>query len=133
MNLDWIVAEGRAPYKGSAGFQNLKVWQLAMDLVVAIYEATAEFPASERFGLTSQIRRAAVSVPSNVAEGNGRTSRKEYAYHVSVASGSLRELQSQIILAGRLGLLHNPDPLADQCETIGRMLTQLRKYLETGN
>lgn len=101
-----------------------------MDLAVAVYEATARFPNEERYGLTSQIRRAAVSVPSNIAEGNGRNSRKEYGYHVSVAMGSLRELQTQIMLTERLGLLRETATLVDQCEVVGRMLTQLRKYLE---
>jgi four helix bundle protein len=86
-----------------AGYQRLIVWQRAMDLVENVYVTTREWPREEQYGLTSQVRRAAISVPSNIAEGHGRSGAKEFAHHVSVAYGSLSELETQILIAQRLG------------------------------
>ena len=92
--------------KGGQGYRDLIVWQKAMDLVTAVYEATAGWPREEQFGgLTSQVRRAAVSVPSNIAEGHGRTGPREFAHHVSIAFGSLCELETQLLIAERLDYL----------------------------
>ena len=85
-------------------YRELKVWQLAMDVAEEIYRITSSFPKHEIYGLTSQIRRAAVSVLSNIAEGSSRESTKEYLHHVSIAVGSLAELESQLLLAARLEL-----------------------------
>lgn len=82
--------------------EELRVWQLAMDLVVSIYQLTAGFPQTEKYGLTSQIRRAAVSVPANIAEGQGRDSTKEFLHHLSIARGSLMEARTELLIAGRL-------------------------------
>lgn len=84
--------------------KDLIVWQKAMDLVVLIYELTSKFPKSELFGITSQMRRAAVSIPSDIAEGWGRKSQKEYQQFMSIAYGSALELETQLILAKRLRL-----------------------------
>jgi four helix bundle protein len=84
------------------GYQELIAWQKAMDLVVAIYEVTRTFPAIEVYGLTGQIRRAAVSVPSNIAEGQGRASMREFAHHLSIAPGTLCEVETQLHIAQRL-------------------------------
>ena len=84
-------------------FRDLRVWQRAMDLVEMIYKVSVDFPRSETYGLTSQIRRAAISVPSNIAEGHSRKHTKEYLRFLSVAQGSLAELQTQIEIASRLG------------------------------
>src|SRR5882762_5664925 len=84
-------------------YRDLSVWQKAMDLTVETYRFSSSFPRSEVYGLTSQLRRAGVSVPSNVAEGYGRGSRKEYVQFLSVGQGSLKELETQMILAHRLG------------------------------
>jgi len=86
-------------------FQKLTVWQKSMDLTTAVYSATSDFPDSERFGLTSQMRRAAVSVPSNIAEGSGRNSDKEFKYHLAIAAGSASELFTQTLLAENLKYL----------------------------
>ncbi|HKC66104.1 MAG TPA: four helix bundle protein, partial [Pyrinomonadaceae bacterium] len=83
-------------------YSELIVWQKAMDLVEGIYAATKQFPKEEIYGLTSQIRRAAVSIPSNIAEGQGRKSINEFLHHLSIAYGSLREVETQILIAERL-------------------------------
>jgi four helix bundle protein len=90
-----------------ASYRDLMVWQKAMELAVAVYAATAKLPRDERFGLASQLQRAAVSVPSNIAEGHARQSQREFAHFLSVALGSLAEVSTQVELAGRLSQLDN--------------------------
>jgi four helix bundle protein len=85
-----------------SGFQELIAWQKAMALVTAVYRATGNWPRDELYGFTSQVRRAAVSIPSNLAEGHGRTGPREFAHHVSVAYGSLCELETQVLIAEQL-------------------------------
>lgn len=85
--------------------KNLKIWNDAMEIVTEVYEQTSNFPSEEKFGLISQMRRSAVSIPSNIAEGAGRNSNKHFAYFVSVANGSSFELMTQISIAQRLRLL----------------------------
>ena len=97
-------------------YQDLKVWQLAMDMVTQVYRCTATFPKQEMYGLTSQMRRSAVSVPSNIAEGKGRFSRKELVQYLFRARGSLLELETQVLIGRRLGYLG---------DTEGRQLTAL--------
>lgn len=82
---------------------NLHVWQVAMDLVQDIYKITAQFPQEEMYGLTSQMRRSAVSIPSNIAEGAARTGSKEFLHFLSIARGSLSELETQLQISKRLG------------------------------
>ncbi len=84
-------------------YRDLEVWQEAMELVVEIYNLCDEFPAREEFGLKSQLRRASVSVPSNIAEGCGRVSTGEYLQHVGIAYGSLMEIETQVLITVRLG------------------------------
>ena len=86
-------------------YNNLQIWQLAMDLVEEIYKLTASFPIEEKFGMVSQMTRAAVSIPSNIAEGAGRNSDKDFAHFISIAIGSLYELNTQIVLSERLGYI----------------------------
>jgi four helix bundle protein len=95
-------------------FRDLRVWQAGMTLVEQVYQLTRSFPSQETYGLTNQMRRAAVSVPSNIAEGHTREHTKEYLHHVSMAQASLAELQTQIEIAGRL---HYVAP-----ETVNRVL-----------
>ncbi len=90
-----------------ASYRDLMVWQKAMELAVAVYAATAKLPRDERFGLASQLQRAAVSVPSNIAEGHARQSQREFAHFLSVALGSLAEVSTQVELAGLLAQLDN--------------------------
>ena len=112
-------------------YRELLVWQKSMDLVTATYLATESFPKSEMFGLTSQLKRAVVSIPSNIAEGQGRDSTKEFLYHLSVAYGSLMEAETQIQIAVNLSILKNSEAerLFDQCGEVGRMLNGLARSL----
>ena len=113
-------------------YRELKVWQVSMDLAEQCYQATKGFPKEELFGMTSQIRRSAASVPANIAEGQGRQHTKEFLNHLSIARGSLMEVETHLLLCKRVGLLtpealHPPLALSDQ---IGRMLSGLRQALE---
>jgi four helix bundle protein len=83
-------------------YRGLEVWQVAMDLVEEVYPAAAYLPDSEKYGLTNQLRRAATSIPSNIAEGFGRSHRGDYLRHLSIARGSLMEIETQLIIAVRL-------------------------------
>ncbi len=85
--------------------ERLDVWTKSIEFVVAVYKATESFPKDERFGLTSQLRRAAVSIPANTAEGAGRQSTKEFAHFLSNAQGSASEVDTELLIANRLGLL----------------------------
>jgi four helix bundle protein len=113
-------------------YRDLKVWQTAMDLVEAVYRLCGELPDSERFGLKSQIQRSAVSIPSNIAEGFGRGSVKEYSRFASIARGSLMELETQLALMVRLNLVQRETvlPLWEKAQSIGKMLTALRRSLD---
>jgi four helix bundle protein len=90
---------------GGKNYRDLIAWQKAMDLVEEVYRATKQFPREEIYGLTSQVRRAVVSVPSNIAEGQGRSSAKEFQHFLSIAHGSLREVETQLMIAHRLEYL----------------------------
>jgi four helix bundle protein len=105
-------------------YRDLRAWQNAMDLALKIYQATTKFPRDEMYGLTSQLRRAAVSVPSNIAEGKGRSSDKELLQFLSRARGSVYELQTQLEVAKSLCYLSSVDHLAigEQANDVGRML-----------
>jgi len=116
-------------------YRDLKVWQIAMELVTDVYRVTSSFPAEERFGLTAQIRRAAISVPSNIAEGQGRKSARAFANHVLIAHGSLLELETQLEIAQRLGMAPAPTVAALRSKTaeLGRMMNGLVASLDDGN
>jgi four helix bundle protein len=108
-------------------YKDLVAWQKAMDLVTATYRSTASFPKEKQFGLTSQLRRAAVSIPSNIAEGQGRLSEKEFRYFLGHARGSLMEVEPQLQIAHNLGYL-NPaktNSLLEACAEVGRILNGL--------
>jgi len=114
-----------------AGFRDLRVWQAAIDLVAQVYADTATFPREEVFGLAGQMRRAAVSIPSNIAEGHTREHTREYLHHVSIAQGSLAELQTQVVIASRLGYLSaDADALlSENMASLARQLYALRNAL----
>ncbi len=114
-------------------YRDLIVWQQAMDLAALVYNLTREFPKHEQYGLTSQLCRAAVSVPSNIAEGHARDSTKEYLHHVSFAMGSLAEVETQILLAERLGYLTSDAVNAAITKTaeLGRRLRSLQQSLKS--
>jgi len=112
------------------GHRDLIAWQKAMDLVTEIYGVTQVFPKEERYGLTSQLRRAAVSVPSNLAEGYSRNSRNEFHHFVGQARGSLAEVETQIEIALNLGYVEDEicSRLLSNVTEIGRLLTGLRSW-----
>ena len=109
--------------------RELKIWQKAMDLVETCYKFSATLPADERFGLTSQIRRAATSVPANIAEGFGRWNTREFGRYLAIACGSVRELETHVIIAQRLGFA--PQGSAEQVlratDELASMLFRMRE------
>ena len=116
-------------------YQDLIVWQKSIDLVKDCYGLTETFPQREIYGLSQQLRRAAVSIPSNIAEGNGRESRKDYIHFLNISRGSLKEVETQLIISEKLGFIQKIQ-LADilkKTEEIGRMLNglirSLRKFI----
>ncbi len=115
-----------------ASYRDLKVWQSATDMVQGVYLITEQFPNSETYGLSSQMRRAAISVPSNIAEGHARDSTKEYLRFISVAMGSLAELETQFLLSERLNYLEAGvlNKFLEQASEIGRMLRSLQRALK---
>lgn len=108
--------------KGLSSFQQLNVWKKAHQLVLRVYELTGSYPKDERFGLISQMRRAAVSVPANIAEGFKRRGYREKTRFYNIAEGSLEELKYFFILSSDLGYLHSNQDELDQADEIGRML-----------
>jgi four helix bundle protein len=114
------------------GYRDLRAWQQAMGLVTEIYRVTRTFPKEELYGLVSQIRRAAVSIPSNLAEGHGRNSRNEFRQFIGQARGSLLEVETQLEIAKNLGYVKAEvaDALMEQAEAVGKMLTGLRSWTE---
>jgi four helix bundle protein len=107
------------------GFRDLIGWQKAVKLTVAIYEVTRGWPRDEQFGLTSQVRRAVVSVPANIAEGHGRTGPNEFLHHLSIAFGSLCEVETHLVLAEHLGYLP-----ANAAQDLFDLLTELRRIVQ---
>ncbi len=114
-------------------FRDLRVWQGAMDLVEDVYRLTKGFPRHEIFGLSSQMQRAAVSIPCNIAEGHTREHRKEYLQHLSVAQASLAEVETHFEIAARLEYSSRERirPLLDRASSLGRQLYALRNALRT--
>jgi len=112
-------------------FRELEVWQLAMSLAKGVYELTSAFPREERYGLASQLQRSAVSVPSNIAEGNARVSTRDYARFVSMALGSCAELQTQLLLSRELSMGEQSacSEALDLCDRTGQMLLRLHQAL----
>jgi len=114
-------------------YQDLAAWQNARELNYEIYQVTKEFPQDERFGLISQIRRAAVSIPSNIAEGYGRGSRADYIRFLRIARGSLFEVETQLILSSDLGFVNDDlrNELNEKIAAVARPLSGLIRSLET--
>jgi four helix bundle protein len=113
-------------------YRELEAWQKAMDLVILLYRITERFPREEIYGLTNQLRRAGVSVPSNIAEGQGRRSTKEFLNHLSISRGSLMEIETQAEIAARLGYVNAEDytELKGLAVTTGRLINGLIRALE---
>ncbi len=115
-------------------FRNIQIWKDAMDLAQAVYEITEALPKMETYGLISQMTRAAVSVPSNIAEGSGR-SDKDFSHFLAIALGSLFELNTQIMLSERIGYLTSEQSLALQgrADKLQMMITGFKRHLDDGN
>ncbi|MBI2987993.1 MAG: four helix bundle protein [Deltaproteobacteria bacterium] len=114
-----------------SSFRDLRVWQAGMDLVEKVYRVTEKFPKHEEFGLRAQIRRAAVSIPSNIAEGHTREHSKEFLHYLSIAQGSLAELGTQIELAGRLSYIAPREvrDILDYTASLAKQMYALRNSL----
>ncbi|MCE5269169.1 MAG: four helix bundle protein [Planctomycetaceae bacterium] len=108
-------------------YRQLIAWQKAMDLVEAVYRTTNSFPKTEVYGLASQLQRAAVSVPSNIAEGQGRSTTRDFLHFLSIAQGSLMEVETQATIAKRLGYIEEPveSSLLEAAAEVGRLLNGL--------
>ena len=113
------------------GYRDLEVWQRAMDLVVESYRATQAFPSEERYGLTAQLRRSAVSIASNIAEGRGRRGLGGFLYHLSVANGSIMELETQLLIGVKLRYLDEGEAqgVLRRSGEVGRLLAGLTRAL----
>ena len=116
-------------------YKDLIAWQKGMDLVVSVYRLTASFPTDERFGLIAQTRRAAVSVPSNIAEGYGRSSKRDYMRFLGIARGSANELETQLLAASRLGFASQSDtaPVLSLVNETQRIISGLIVSLDRSN
>lgn len=134
----WVTGVGfrvlRIATMAVNSFRDLRVWQAGMDLVEYVYRLTRTFPKHEMYGLAGQMQRAAVSIPSNIAEGHTREHLREYLHHVSVAQASLAELQTQLEISGRLNYLSQDQlaPALDQAVSLARQLYSLRNALMKG-
>jgi len=114
-------------------YRELIVWQKAIEFVVAIYRETASFPKEEVYGLTSQMRRAAVSVPSNIAEGQARSTTRDFLHFLSIGRGSLKEAETQVIISRRLGYLNEQkeSQILGLAEEVSRLISGLVNSLKT--
>ena len=123
-----MVSEGQPRSSGRAkSYRDLVAWQKAMELVRAVYSATKEWPADEKYALTSQIRRAVVSIPANIAEGQGRLGERELLHHLSIAHGSLCEVETHLMIGHEQHFLNRQDftSVMRQAAEVGRILRGL--------
>lgn len=113
-------------------FEKLKIWQKAIDITVDVYKVTSELPSDEKFNLTHQIKKCAVSIPSNIAEGSGRNSNNEFAHFLGIANGSTYELITQLIISKRLNLLDEEkvSPMINELVEVSNMNFALQKSLK---
>ena len=109
--------------------KDLDVWKMGIDIVEKVYRITEKYPKDEQFGLTSQLRRAVVSIPSNIAEGAARSSKREYLQYLYISLGSLAEVETQLIIANRLKYL-NDDDIMENIEHLRRKLLNFIKYVK---
>lgn len=112
-------------------YRDLTVWNQAMDLVIVCYKLTSKLPQTEIYGLSSQIKRAVISIPANIAEGKGRRYLGDYIRHLSIANGSLKELETHLLIGGKLSYFEYKEiqPVLGKCDEIGKMLNSLIEKL----
>lgn len=115
---------------GSRGHYKLEAWKRARELVLGVYRLTQAFRKEETFGLAAQLRRAAVSIPSNIAEGAARAGKREFAQFLNIARGSLSELETQLLIATDLGYIKADDPVFEVVDLVSRLVTGLRKSIQ---
>lgn len=125
------MSEGKQSAAQTRPHYKLEAWKLSRALVLEVYKLTRTFPRDEMFVLTSQIRRAAVSIPSNIAEGAARTGTKEFAQFLNIARGSLSELETQLLIAADLGYIKIDNPVFILADRVSRLITGLHKVLRT--
>ena len=116
---------------GNRPHYKLEAWKEAMALVSVIYRATQNFPKEELYGLSSQLRRAAVSIPSNIAEGAARQGSREFAQFLNISTGSISELETQLLIAVNLGYLSNTAPAFDDLEQVSKLVHGLQKRVRS--
>ncbi|CAM4154329.1 four helix bundle protein [Gillisia hiemivivida] len=109
--------------------KDLDVWKKGMDLVEEVYKLTANFPSNEMYGLSNQLRRAAVSIPSNIAEGSSRKGDKELLYFINVAIGSIAEIETQMLIAARLKYVDEHNEIFDKITEVRKLLLGFRNYI----
>jgi len=114
---------------GKMNHKDLDVWKRSMDLVEEIYKLTSNFPSSEIYGLTNQLRRASVSIPSNIAEGAARKGNKELLYFINVAIGSIAEIETQLLIAMRLKYMNEDNSIFESATEVRKLLLGFRNYL----
>jgi four helix bundle protein len=126
-----LVVGKKRQVKMVKSYKELETWQLAMKLVAEVYRVTKDFPKEEIYGLTNQVRRAAVSVPSNIAEGQGRNSTKEFLHYLSIARGSLFEVETQLEIARQLFYIRSEDAafIEQLIASVGRLINGLSRSL----
>jgi len=114
-------------------YRGLIVWKKSFELVLAIYKQTAHFPVEEKYGMSAQLRRAGVSIPSNIAEGQGRDSRGEFLHHLLIARGSLKEVETQLLIARALGYmkLEAASKLIEMAAEVGKLINGLLRSLRS--
>lgn len=120
-----MIIDGSKSGRAIGGYKDLIAWQKSMDLVVAVYKVSARFPREERFGLISQVRRAAVSIPSNIAEGYSRPSTLDYQRYLDIARGSANETETQLIAASRLRMAP-----ADELASVINLTNEVQRILK---
>ncbi len=113
--------------------KELDVWKISMEFVSAVYKVSANFPKEEIYGLTSQLRRSAVSIPSNIAEGAARNSNKEFLQFLYIASGSAAEAETQLLIAKQLAFVQDTDRILSNLQTVKKLLHGLIRYYKTRN
>jgi four helix bundle protein len=132
-NVETVLSKVTVNSSEIRSYRDLRVWQKGMDIAEQCYLLTRNYPKQEMYGMSSQIQRAAVSVPANIAEDYGRNSKGEYVQFLRVAQGSLKELETHLILSVRVKLATSDiaNPILEECESLGRMIRSLIRSIQS--